>query len=476
MPTRLRSLRRPALLTGLAALLVLGSGCLPGKLVPRKLIEAPSSPGALLLRDVHVFPATGRELLPHHDVLVRDGRIESITPTGTVSPDDLQVIEGGGRTLLPGFIDVHTHLMANPAPPWAPARMDPEHNLAAWLYAGVTTIYDLGGNAKTSLALRRRVDSGALPGPRILFTDSAIMIRGGHPVPFVKTLPWPVGWLYLRTLSQIDGPQDAEAAVAALQAKGVDFIKVMCDAVPPDSPSMDEETLRAVVEAAHRRGLKVFAHVGRAADAVLAVRAGADVLAHGPYQSVLSDEEVAEIARAGVPVAYTLATWQTADDLLEGRFVPSALDREIAPPEVLDSFTGAAGARLAEAPVFGETLRKAQQHSAEWPRAVRRLHEAGVPLLVGTDSPMVALVAGASFHRELQRLHLAGVPAVEVLLGATSRAARLLTSEPEFGTIEPGKIADMVLLDGDPLEDITATSRIHLVVRHGRVVERVPPR
>jgi imidazolonepropionase-like amidohydrolase len=233
---------------------------------------------------------------------------------------------------------------------------------------------------------------------------------------------------------------------------------------------MSEDALAGIVDAAHRRGLKVFVHVGTIEDALLAVRAGADVLAHGMYRGPVTREQAEEIARSGVPVIFTLAGWVRTAELSRGAFVPTPLDEATVPAEILDSLRGEAGRAFASDGPLAEFAAALLANEAHWQENVRTLHAAGVPLLVGTDSPLPGIFPGSSFHVELTLLSQAGVPNGEVLRGATSRAASVLGLDA--GRVEAGRPADLVLVKGDPVADIADAASVEMVLARGRILER----
>lgn len=471
VPPRMRVLSLVGALIGL----LVGAGCAgaPGR---RDFVSLtlPAAPAALVIRNATVFTATGPDRLVGFDVVVMGDRITSVVPTGGPLPEGAHLLDGTGRTLLPGLVDAHVHVTATAAMPGQDVDVTPEQNLEALLYAGVTTVYDLGGMGQTLEALEAQVEDGALAGPRILHTDIAITSRGGHPIPLHKSFaPWPLRLLVDALVPQVESPADAEPAVSAMVAADADFVKIMCDGeLPHTAPPPDDETLRALVSAAHARERRVVAHTGSSANARSAVRAGVDVLAHLIHHGPLDEETAREIARARVPVITTLALVERIAALARASLRSSPLDEEMVDPEVLAPFVDArARARIdvAAAASFATDVAKSEPH---WRANLATLRSAGVTLIPGTDSGIPGVFHGSALHDELERLVSAGMTPTEVLLGATVRAARLFHDAPEFGTIEAGKAADLLLVEGDPFTDIRATRRIVAVVRDGRVVTR----
>jgi imidazolonepropionase-like amidohydrolase len=271
---------------------------------------------------------------------------------------------------------------------------------------------------------------------------------------------------------QADGPSDAKALIDDTVEKGVDFIKLVVDRIPPDAPELDAATTNALVDEAHKHKLKVFVHVGSADDALVALHAHADFLAHTVWRTPIDDAAVHEIGNAHLPIIHTLHGWQATDAIATGRYAPDPLDLALAPRALTEPATGSAGAQFATTPVIGEMAASVHKNAAGLGDVVKRLTDAGAPVLVGTDSPLPGDYPGSSFHLEMRALHDAGVNNGEILRGATGRAAHLLTDTPSFGTIEPGKDADLVLVDGDPLVDLERAHHLDVVMKAGRIVQR----
>ena len=476
VPARRRRLR--IALRVLAALFVVVAGiavhlrlALGPALKTAPLVTASPAPAALFFHDVSVFTGTAPTSQPHCDVTVQSGRVVSIKPTGAAPPAGAEIVEGAGRTLLPGLIDAHTHVSGAGAPPWAQARVSDAHNLEAYVYAGVTTTYVLGGIAGDLAKLEQDAASGELIGPHLWYTHLPITAPGGHPTVIGKQLvPWPISSILASLIPQPENAAAAEAAVAETEKRGAHFVKAMIDKLPPSAPEMREEILRAIAEAAHKRQKKLFVHIGTAGDALAAVRAGADVLAHGVYRGTITKEQAAEIARARVPVIFTMAGWVRTAALGHGTFKPSALDEATVPREILTSLSGDAGKRFAEGDALGEFVAALLENERFWFGNARTLREAGVTMLVGTDSPLPGIFPGSSMHEEMRLLVEAGIPPGEVLLGATARAADVLALD--VGRLEEGRPAELLLVRGDPVADITAAAAVEMVLLRGQVVRR----
>ncbi|MFK4087128.1 amidohydrolase family protein [Kribbella sp. NPDC020789] len=339
-----------------------------------------------------------------------DGRITAIGGPEIAQPGD-ELVHGG--TLLPGLIDAHVHLV-------------PGASQLAATY-GVTTLIDQF--SKPDLISAERA-----AGADFRTSSIGATAPNGHPTLAYAPIPY------------VESAAGAKQFVADRLAEGADHLKLIYDdgsGAAMNIPTLDEPTIRALVEAAHSNDLRVVAHVSTAAGAVKVVNCGVDVLAHAP-SDLMSPAQVQTVASAGVAVIATL-------DIVDG-FSVALLDES-----ALMTRMPARWRRLLE--------KQAQRWMPPVPPdgASARvntvaLHRAGVPVLAGTDAPNPGLVFGASLHRELVHLVQAGLTPAEALVAATSAPAEVFGLDR--GRLEVGARADLLLVDGDPLADISATQRI----------------
>lgn len=438
----------------------------------RPLVKAGVSE-RLVISNVRVFTATDAGVLEGQQVVIEGGKILRVGPAPAGLTEG-RVIDGTGKTLLPGLIDAHVHLFNTPAPPWYLALPDGKHSLEAYVFSGVTSVVSMGDDATEMKKAKAQLASGAWVGPRIASAGSPITRTGGHPAASKNELvPTVLGPIVPDFAYEIETPQDADAAVEKMKANGASFVKVVVDDLPGGMPRLEEAHLKAVVDAAHKRGIKAVAHVGTAEDATLAVKAGIDALNHMPNLGPMSDEQVATLKAAGIPVVPTMIIFERGAQMSESHYVFGEMEKQIEAPEVLEQLSDATCAKNNPHPFLGKWLSAMAAARPHRTASLGAMYRAGVPLFVGTDSSIIGNVAGASMHHELKMLVGAGMTPHDALLGATVLPARFFFPGERIGVIEEGAEADLLLVDGNPLEDISVTSKIVTIVQSGKPVERL---
>jgi imidazolonepropionase-like amidohydrolase len=276
---------------------------------------------------------------------------------------------------------------------------------------------------------------------------------------------------------QVETREDAYEAIDALVHEGVDVIKVAVDRIPPQAPRISTETLEAIDERAREHDIRWVAHIGTLQDALDAGEAGGSLWVHGLARERISDEDVARLAGFGIPMVVTI---EVMDRMLRGLrepIDPIAMELETVPQPVLDSFYPPPDAYVEAFEAFSSVGGDGSGDldlfaiSAE---NMRKLRRAGVTILAGSDSQGGGIFPGASLHRELAQLVRAGLTPAEAIRAATVDSATWLANgKPiEFGAIRVGLRADLLLVSGDPTEDIARLQDIAAVVVGGTPVER----
>ncbi|HEX6343836.1 amidohydrolase family protein [Umezawaea sp.] len=361
------------------------------------------------------------------------GLITGCSVTSAAREGD-EVVDAGGGTVLPGLIDAHVHL--------APGA------LAQSLTFGVTTVLDMFSKPDAVAAAEEQAGSRSDVAD-VRSSGVGATAPDGHPSALYAPIP------------TLTAPDQAERFVADRIAEGSHYLKVI-SGVGGLWPSLDSDTIAALVTAAHARGLLVVAHVSSTAGLEQVVSAGVDVVAHVPADTALDEALVARVAEAGIAVGPTLATIENT--LGEPGGAAVAGDPRLA--EAL----GAAWTRRLTAGGPGPRRWNTPPYSQARDN-VRRLADAGVALLAGTDAPNPGTVFGASLHRELELLVGCGLSPARALAAATTEPARVF-GLPDRGRVAVGRRADLVLVSGDPLADITATRAIERVWRGGAACDR----
>jgi imidazolonepropionase-like amidohydrolase len=357
-------------------------------------------------------------------------------------PKEARRIDLEGRSLLPGIIDSHVHLCLDGSPDPVGALIrepDPIITLKAaefarrTLLAGVTTIRDMGGKGGIDLGLRTAIRSGLIPGPRMLASGRLICMTGGH------------GWQFGR---EADSPDEVRKAAREQIRAGADIVKLMATGgvmtpdVEPGSEQLTEEELRAGIQEAHKAGRRTATHAMGTQGILNALRAGIDSIEHGVF---LNEEAVSLMVKKNVPLIPTLSALYH----IEKKGIASGI------------------------PAFAveKTLRLKPFHL----ESVRMAREAGVQVATGTDAGTPFNMHGEN-SGELMRLVEVGHSPMEALQAATQIAAKVIGWENDLGTIEEGKLADLIVVEGNPLEDIgllLKAEAISLVMQGGKIVKGV---
>jgi len=390
----------------------------------------------LLIDDVQLWDGTGSPAQPRISVEVRDGRILWIGSASDWAGNrtNIRVVDGRARTLIPGLMDCHVHYSSPGGPDWIARFTDPLTEIAiravelaeASLRSGVTTARDVGAPHAVNIRLARTSQSGEIRAPRIRAAGTWIAHRG----------------TYVSFARQFSDAGELRSAIRAEVEAGADLIKVALagwneGARPQGGPEIpfDAKLLSVAVEEAHRANFKIACHANDAPSCHIAARAGVDSLEHGMF---LEGDDLKAMSDNKTFLVPTMSVW---DAMLY----------------------------YAHAVGWPEARKKRAEYLREGSRkAVAQAMEAGVQLALGTDAG-----GGAARHgriaREAELMVEAGMKPTQALAAGTAVAAKLI-GETERGTIEEGKVADMVLLDADPLENIGGLRLVAAVFQGGRRV------
>ncbi len=414
---------------------------IPALRLPAFLADPQPAPGLLALTGARLFDGSGAAVREGVTVVVEDGRVRSVAAGVDGTPADAAVVDVAGRVLMPGLIDAHAHITmlqhshAVPAPAKGtePLRDDLPGHLAAAslrraLRMGVTTVRDVGAYGDVLFGIRQAMRYGAFDGPRLLVCGRIVSATA------------PGGRFFPRMYREADGADDVRRAVREQIRAGADFVKIMTTGArsveleDPNPAQVTRAELATLVEEAHRLGFRVAAHCEGLAGTELAIEEGVDTIEHGMYLHRRPDLLEQLAARGGVLVPTLSFLHDVAED---GCWV-----------ELL--------------------VEQGQRNVAEAHETLGAARRAGVRLAMGFDSPEIDRAAC-----ELLRMVEHGLPVNEALAAATSGGAYALGIDSEVGLVAEGKLADLVVVDGDPVADpavLLDRSRIWLVLRNGAPV------
>ena len=393
-------------------------------------------------------------------VAVEGERITTVTPTALARGLNGRRIDARGKYLIPGLIDVHIHLRGgfDPSPkpdtePAPPHRQEGVEALASFLYAGVTTVVDLGNRPEHILPLRADERAGRILSPRIFATGNLITYPGSH------------GDRIAVRISDFD--KDKELLDKHIAEQQPDILKLTLEeegwGTRPMIPLMPVELLSKIIRYYNLHGIRATVHVSSELRSLEAIYAGSDTLAHPVIQGPVSESFVKLMAAKKTPFASTLTIGDNYNRLVEH---PEYLDQ----PLYVASFSAAERAQL-------KTQTRAEWKTRSWtawmkvmnPIAqenVRKIHAAGGVVACGTDAS-----SGAATQRELELLAAAGISPLDVIRIATYNSAVFLGKADQLGSIDAGKLADLVLLSKDPAADINNAKAIVFVVKGGQIID-----
>jgi imidazolonepropionase-like amidohydrolase len=389
---------------------------------------------ATVITNVRVFD--GEKVLPSATVLIAGNKIAAVQAESV--PVGADVIDGAGKTLLPGLIDAHVHI-------WD------ESGLRQAAVFGVTVLVDMFTSVDFASTAKRAQERGPRPMAHLVSSMILATAAGGHGTEYGIKIP------------TIDRPEEAQAFVDARIAEGSDFIKIIYDdgkTYGMALPTVSRETLAAIIRAAHARDKLAVVHAASLANCREALEAGADGLAHLHFDAAY-DPDFGKLAAGKkafvIPTLSVLASMNGSPD-------PAGIARD----EALAPYLKEEDLQLLrQKPGFGTP--PGSYAAAE--KTLKQLRGSGVPILAGTDTPNPGTAFGAALHGELELLVKAGLTPLEALKSATSIPADLFGLEG-MGRIAPGGRADLVLVEGDPSTDIRATRRIAAVWKDGTRIDR----
>ena len=407
--------------------------------------QSPSALHRVVVRAGHLLDVKTGNTLTDQAIVIEDGKIVSVAPAASVKADPkAETIKLPNATILPGLIDAHTHLT------YEPTNLGYESlgisvprealigakNARTTLLAGFTTVRNVGASGYSDIALRDAINAGDVPGPRILASGPALGITGGH---CDENLLAPE--FHAVGDGVADGVDAVRHKVRENIKYGADVIKicatggVMSKGDDPNASQYTREEMKAIVEEAHRLGRKVAAHAHGAEGVIWASEAGVDSIEHG---HLMNDDSIAALKKNGTYVVPTLYLMDWNRENLGKRNAPEFV------------------------------VRKMKEVSAVGQNNLKKAFAAGVKVAFGTDAAVYP--HGLNAHEFAVYVRL-GMTSLQAIQTATVNASDLLGWSGKIGTLEAGKFADLIAVDGDPLKDVTTLEQVKFVMKGGEVVK-----
>jgi imidazolonepropionase-like amidohydrolase len=414
------------------------------------------------LRGARVIDGRGGAPIDDAVIVMRDGRIAAIGPSAaTAVPPDAQVVDCTGKTVIPGLISNHSHIGIFVGLKAAPENYNRDailRQLKQLEAYGVTTVMALGLNAPLFYELRPELHAGRVPGADLFGADQGLGVHGGQP----STTAVPIGE---NRVSRPDTVEMARASVREMAARKTDMVKIWLDGAGGLMPKLKPDIYSAVIDEAHKSGLRVAAHIYDLDDAKAIVRAGVDVIAHGVRDKPV-DSEFIDMMKARsvwyistIVLDYTNFVFADQPPWMREPFVQRALH-----PAVRAQFDDP---EYRERTLASPVTAKNRAAVATNKQNLKAVSDAGIGIGFGSDSGVGLRIPGMAEHLELALMVDAGLTPMQAIANATSNAAALLKLD-DRGVLAPGRLADLVVLDADPSADISNSRKIHAVWHRGK--------
>ncbi len=432
---------------------------------------------SMLFQNARIFVGNGT-VIERGAVLIRDGKIAEVFGAPPPNPKALQaeIVDAAGKTLMPGLIDMHVHIGA-PGGVYADAKKyaDPnagKRRLAAYLYSGVTAVRSVGDWLHASLKLREEVNSGSYLGAELFAFGPLFTAKGGHPEELVERFPGAMkNVAHAEFLREPKSAAEARQQVDALKKAGVDGIKAVLDAGDArwgvfnrlETPIYD-----AVIAQATHDHLPSATHTGSVADVKDAIAAGTSSIEHGSVIDRIPAALFAEMKSRQIAYDPTLSIFEAAAATTEEQFtlLNRPLVQQAAPADLVEDTRHALQTLVKKqaTPIQGILDCMNANLQTAW--------KSGVLLITGSDAGNMFVIHGPTVQHELELWVKAGIPPAVALQAATFNAARVLRASDRFGLIQKGREATFILVDGDPVQDISATEHINAVYFKGEYIDR----
>ncbi len=434
---------------------ILGYFLAVGAFLSGAVVSSPAQTPQLLIENVTLIDGTSHPVREHACVLVKDHRVATLAPCPLLPTGNVRRIDGTGKFLLPGLIDVHVHLgrglFDSDFTEMAGIRL-----LQGYLYCGVTSVMDVGSGDAYIFGLREKQQAGAFVSPRLFAAGGIVTFVGG------------AGKINPSATLLDSWPQSIPKLDAHIALKP-DMISLIYDERGWGKyelvPIMPLDLARKTLEYYSDHGIRSMAHLFSELRAREAIEAGLDTLGNTIIEGPVSNGFVQLMAGKRVPIASALSSFDDLGRLMDHpEFLDQPLYRATLEPVTIEQLKTTTRDFLLKDPWWGQWRKLMEPIGAD---NLKRINAAGGIVALGTD-----VSVGPSVHRELELLVNGGISPGDAIRIATLNAAVFLGKDRELGSVEEGKLADLLLLDANPLADINNTKRISMVIVNGEVVNR----
>ena len=426
----------------------------------------PEQPGAPAEKDV--------------TVIISGDRIQSVGPSKTTPlPKGATVIKAQGKWILPGLIDSHVHFFQSGDPFTRPDAIDATKivpyakevarnkarlpaTFKVWLASGVTSVADVGGpfwnfDARDAAVKSKAAPRVAIAGPLTSMIDRPQLDLGDPPI------------------IKITSPEAAKELAAKELARRPDFLKVWFIHRPTDDLAAQEAIVKATGDAAHAGGIRLAVHATELDVAKASLRAGADILVHSVADLPIDAEFITLAKKRNAIYVPTLFVREGYTSVMLGEWKPTPAEQRLADPEILKQMNALEKVPKDQLPTRVAQLRQKGRTPANMVdmKNLRPVWDAGITVAMGTDAGNVGTLHGPSVFREMQLMRDAGLSMPEVLLSATLNGAKVMGMDRELGTVQPGMLADLIILNADPLQSVDNLSKVHRTIKGGVIYDPV---
>ena len=433
-----------------------------------------------LVRGARIFVGDGK-VIESGAILIRGGKIAEVYEGEGPDPRTVKAtpIEAAGKTVLPGLIDVHVHLVA-PGGFYADmSQYNPEphmlRNLAAYLYSGVTAVRSVGDPLEIVLKVRLTVNSGERLGAELFTCGPLFTVQGGHGTEYFKGMPANIREQAVAQFTRLPTSADeARRQVDELKRSNVDCIKAILEAGGGSRVfnRLDSAIFQAIAQESHAQQLPLAVHTGDVRDVTNAVQAGADSVEHGSFREAIPDALFQEMVSKKIFYDPTLSVGEAFRDFAAGNtdLLKRSQVQQVGPTDLIEN---------TEKEMASKDVEPIREGIAQFPfnleigtQNLLRAYKNGVMLVTGSDAGNFLILHGPTVQHELALWVRAGIPPAVALQAATYSAARLLRAENHIGSIRAGNDADLLVVDGNPLDDIGAVERVSIVFFKGEQLDR----